>query len=358
MKGIRFFVLAAVLAAGAASAPAAGSSAAKQFGNDVADVVERVMPCVVVVRTEAVVVRAARDLFFGTLYGIPERLAGQGSGVIIRSDGHILTSGHVIEGADEIEVALPDGTQYPAALVGRDPATDLAVLKIRAPEDVRFPALEFGDSDRLRVGEFVIALGSPFSLNSSVTLGIVSQKGRSVGRLPYEDFIQTDASINPGNSGGPLVDLDGRLVGINAMIQTGSPLVQGNIGIGFAVPANLARQVADQLIERKVVERPWLGVQLQQVEQSMKGRGPVGREPGVVIGAVYPNTPAARVGLKEGDLVVKVNGVAVSSPREVQRQVFKGRVGDPVRLEVRRDGRKTEFEVVTDRMPNLLESSR
>ncbi|MBU1692333.1 MAG: trypsin-like peptidase domain-containing protein [Verrucomicrobia bacterium] len=336
---------------------AASPSVARQLGDTIADAVERVMPSVVVIRTESVVYRAAQDVFFGTLYGIPERLAGQGSGVIIRSDGHVLTSHHVIDRAEEIDVVLDDGTKYPADLVGRDPMTDLAVLKIRAPRGAKFTAIEAGDSDSLRVGEFVVAMGSPFSLNSSVTLGIVSQKGRSVGRLPYEDFIQTDASINPGNSGGPLVDMDGRMVGINAMIQTGSPFVQGNIGIGFAVPANLAMRIADQLMEHRVVDRPWLGVQLQDMETaSVPGRG-TSREPGVRIGEVFNNTPAARVGLAEGDVLLKVNGVPVSSPPAVQREVFKSRVGEAVKLELRRGDKEVVFEVITDRMPDFTQAA-
>jgi S1-C subfamily serine protease len=355
MKRIRRALVVATCLAAVSGTRAAGPSVARQLGDAVADAVDRVMPAVVVIRTESVVYHAAQDVFFGTLYGIPERLAGQGSGVIIRSDGHVLTSHHVIDRAEEIEVVLDDGTKYPADLVGRDPMTDLAMLKIRAPQGTTFPTIEAGDSDRLRIGEFVIAIGSPFSLNSSVTLGIVSQKGRSVGRLPYEDFIQTDASINPGNSGGPLVDLDGRMVGINAMIQTGSPLVQGSVGIGFAVPANLAMRIADQLVEHRVVDRPWLGVQLQEMEaRPLPGRGAT-REPGVRIGEIFNHTPAARVGLAEGDVILKVNGVPVSNPRAVQREVFKCRVGDAVKLDLRRGEKEVVFEVLTDRMPDFTQ---
>ncbi|HOW96958.1 MAG TPA: trypsin-like peptidase domain-containing protein [Kiritimatiellia bacterium] len=337
------------------TALAAGPSAARQFGAEVADAVERVMPAVVVVRTEATVYHPARDMFFGTLYGIPERLAGQGSGVIVRPDGYVLTSHHVIAGAEQVEVVLDDGTKYPADLVGRDPLTDLAVLKIKAPAETKFTAIEPGDSDALRVGEFVIAVGSPFSLDSSVTLGIVSQKGRSVGRLPYEDFIQTDASINPGNSGGPLVDVDGRMVGINAMIQTGGPMVQGSIGIGFAVPVNLAMRVAEQLIERGEVERPWIGIQMGEVDDSPLARRSVRREAGVRVLEVFNNTPASRVGMAEGDLIIKVNGVAVATPRAVQREIFKRRAGETITLEVQREDKAMAFEIVTDTMPDFTQ---
>lgn len=201
--------------------PLTGASpgVARQLGREIAAAVEKVMPAVVVVRTEAVLYLVAQDRFRGWLYEIPRRLAGQGSGVIFRPDGHILTCHHVVDGAQQIEVALHNGTLYPARLVGSDPESDLAVLKIEPPPG-GFPTVEAADSDAVRIGEFAIAVGSPFSLASSVTLGIVSQKGRSVGLLPYEDFIQTDASINPGNSGGPLVDVDGRLIGINDAITT------------------------------------------------------------------------------------------------------------------------------------------
>ena len=326
---------------------AVSANIARELGNAFADAVERVMPSVVVVRTEATVYHAARDLFFGQIYGIPERLAGQGSGVIISKDGYVLTSNHVIRNAEQIEVALHDGTKYPAELVGHDPMSDLAVLKIQAPTGASFKAITPGDSDKIRVGEFAIAVGSPFSLNSSVTVGIVSQKGRSVGLLPYEDFIQTDASINPGNSGGPLTDVDGRMIGINAVIQTGGPYSQGNIGIGFAVPVNLAMRVAESLITSGKVERPWLGLELRSLDKAA----------GVRVGGVFGNTPASRCGVAQGDIIVKVDEQPVYETRDVQRLVFKHRVGDTVKLEVRRGGQRILFEMVTERMPEIGQSA-
>jgi len=326
---------------------AASPNVARELGNAFADAVDRVMPSVVVVRTEATVYRVARDLFFGQIYGIPERLAGQGSGVIISKDGYVLTSKHVIQNAEQIEVVLHDGTKYAAQLVGHDPMSDLAVLKIRAPADAGFKAIVPGDSDNIRVGEFAIAIGSPFSLNSSVTVGIVSQKGRSVGLLPYEDFIQTDASINPGNSGGPLIDVDGRMIGINAMIQTGGPYSQGNIGIGFAVPVNLAMRVAESLISSGKMERPWLGLDLRSLDKTD------GAEGGVLVGEVFSNTPAMRSGVARGDVIVKIDEQPVYETRDVQRWVFKHRVGETVKLEVRREGQPVLFEIVTERMPEI-----
>ncbi|TAN39191.1 MAG: PDZ domain-containing protein [Verrucomicrobia bacterium] len=358
----------AMLWLGVASALAAGTGALKQFGREIADTVERAMPSVVVVRTEAVQYHLGRDPFWGRWYKIPERLAGQGSGVIIRKEGYVLTSNHVVEEAQHIQVALPDGTQFPAKIVGRDETTDLAVLKIEKAGTRVFSAIEPGDSDKVRVGEFAIAIGSPFTLNSSVTLGIVSQKGRAVGMLPYEDFIQTDASINPGNSGGPLVDVDGKLIGINAVIQTAGPDSQGNIGIGFAVPANLAMRVAGQLIDRGHVERPWLGIQMRDLAEDETAnhtthtwRGVAGRataEPvvatpktGVLVAEVIENGPAEKIGMRMGDVITGVDGQPVSAAHDVQKIVWMRGVGEALRVEILRGGQKKVLMVVTERMP-------
>jgi len=362
MKAWRWGLL--IWVAGAVAAPAVGPSVAKQMSTAVADVVERVMPAVVVVRTEATQVHLARDPFWGRVYRIPERLAGQGSGAIIRKEGYILTSYHVVKGAQQIEVVLPDGAKFPAKVVGRDAVTDLAVLKIEKAGNREFPVIAPGDSDKMRVGEFVIAIGSPFSLNSSVTLGIISQKGRAVGLLPYEDFIQTDASINPGNSGGPLVDMDGRLAGINAVIQTASPYAQGNIGIGFAVPANLALRVANELIAHGRIDRPWLGIQMRDRDAEAELTTRTGRHArtlsaarGVEVVEVIENAPADKAGLQVGDVIVRVADQPVTSTHAVQSMVWKYHSGDAIPIEVNRRGQTRVFKVVTERMPDLGRAS-
>jgi len=374
MKKLSAILVAGWLVAGAGwAAPtspppalAGGSGALKAFGREIADMVERVMPSVVVVRTEAVEYHIARDPYHGRWYKIPERLAGQGSGVIIRKEGYVLTSNHVVEDAQHIQVALPDGTQFSARVVGHDETTDLAVLKVEQSGSRVFTPIEPGDSDQVRVGEFAIAIGSPFTLNSSVTLGIVSQKGRAVGMLPYEDFIQTDASINPGNSGGPLVDVEGKLIGINAVIQTASPYSQGNIGIGFAVPVNLAVRVAKDLIEHGHVQRPWLGIQMRDPEET-GGGAPAARRgrnaraapeaavapvrKGVFVAEVVTQGPADKAGLHAGDLITSVDGQNVASVHDVQKAVWLRGAGEALRVDVQRDGQKKSVLVTTEPMP-------
>ena len=346
-------------------AQAGGSGALKAFGREIADMVERVMPSVVVVRTEAVEYHLARDPYHGRWYKIPERLAGQGSGVIIRKEGYVLTSNHVVEDAQHIQVALPDGSQFTAQVVGFDAMTDLAVLKIEKAGNRVFTPIEPGDSDKVRVGEFAIAIGSPFTLNSSVTLGIVSQKGRAVGMLPYEDFIQTDASINLGNSGGPLVDVEGKLIGINAVIQTAGPAAQGSIGIGFAVPVNLAVRVAKDLIEHGHVQRPWIGIQMRDPEEyggdAAVRHGRNGRaapeaaaapaRKGVFVAEVVTQGPADKAGLHAGDLITSVDGQSVASVHDVQKVVWLRGAGEALRVEVQRDGQKKSVLVTSEPMP-------
>ncbi|MCO5061774.1 MAG: trypsin-like peptidase domain-containing protein [Kiritimatiellae bacterium] len=341
MKGLKktaLLALSALLLSGAPLARAVSVGAAKAMSSAVADIVERAMPAVVVVRTESTGYSLAQDWMFGRIYRLPERLAGMGSGVIINKEGFVLTNGHVVDGAQQIEVVLNDQRKYSATLVGQDPQTDLAVLRINTTEKTDFPFLEMGDSDALRVGEFVMAIGSPFSLSSSVTLGIVSQKGRAIGALPYEDFIQTDAAVNRGNSGGPLVDMDGKMVGINTIIQT-TGYSQGNIGISFAIPINLASEVAQSIMRNGRWQRPWIGIQMEDTGAR------------VIIRRVIPHSPAEAAGLQSGDIIAAINENAIQQAREVQRLIMSQAPGTQVTIRVLRDGNTIDLSLATEAMP-------
>ncbi len=338
------------LAVIAQAAAAASGGLLRQLSSEIADTVDRVMPSVVVVRTEATRYYRAFDWAFGRSVVIPERLAGLGSGVIIDAEGHVLTSAHVVQGAQQITLALSNGREMKAEPVGIDPSTDLAVLRLVDAGAEEIVPIAMGDSDAVRVGEIVIAVGSPFSLSSSVTLGILSQKQRSVGLLPFEDFLQTDAPINPGNSGGPLVDVDGRLIGINAVIQTGGPNARGNLGIGFAVPVNLARRVADSILRNGYFARPWIGIRPSELPPARGSGAPEG----VVVEAVFEGTPAAEKGMLEGDVIVSIQGQPVRSLQDLQRGILESALGTPLRLVVHRGGADIELRVPTVAVPGAV----
>jgi serine protease Do len=253
-----------------------------------------------------------------------------GSGVIASADGYIVTNFHVVRGADTIVVRLADQSEFGAKLVGSDGKSDLALLKIDARG---LPAMPFGDSDRLEVGEPVMAIGNPFGLDQTVTTGIVSAKERFIGSGPYDDFIQTDASVNPGNSGGALVDTRGALVGINTAIfsQTG-----GSVGIGFAIPVNIAKDVLAQLRERGTVVRGYLGVAVTPVTPDASRTARLNARRGALVAEVVPGSPAAEAGIKPGDVVVRFNGEAIQDPHDLTRRVAGTPPGTNVTLEVAR----------------------
>ena len=268
---------------------------------------------------------------------------GIGSGVIVRKDGTVLTNNHVVAEADELKVRLSDGRTLPAKVVGTDERADLAVLRIEAKEE--FPAARLGDSDRLRVGEWVLCIGSPMSveLGHTVTAGIVSAKGRSsVGLADYEDYIQTDAAINPGNSGGPMLNLDGEVVGVNTAISSRSG---GNEGIGFAVPSSMAKVIMDQLIEHGKVVRGWLGVMIQNVGQDLAEAMELPDTRGAVVGEVVEDGPAAKAGLKPGDVIRSVAGRAAVDVAEVRNRIALTAPGTDLALGVLRDGEERTVHV-------------
>ena len=271
-----------------------------------------------------------------------------GSGVVASGDGYVVTNFHVVRGADAIVVRLADQSEFQAKLVGTDPKTDLALLKI---EGRGLAAMPFGDSDRLEVGEPVMAIGNPFGLDQTVTTGIVSAKERFIGSGPYDDFIQTDASVNPGNSGGPLVDVRGALVGINSAIfsQTG-----GSVGIGFAIPVNIAKDVLRQLRETGKVVRGYLGVAVAPVTPEVRRASNLPAPRGALIAEIVSGSPAAAAGLKPGDAIVRYQGEELHDPRDLTRRVAATPPGTSVKLEVVRPG--GERVTLTARIGELKET--
>jgi serine protease Do len=260
---------------------------------------------------------------------------GAGSGVIVSSDGYVLTNDHVVEGAKEITVTLPDNREFTGKVVGLDPQTDLAVVKIDATD---LPFVPWGNSAELRVGEYVLAVGNPFGLNSTVTLGIVSALGRGgMGITQYEDFIQTDAAINPGNSGGALVNTRGELVGINTAIFSQSG---GYQGVGFAVPTNLAKPVYESLVSTGKVVRGFLGVGIQAVTTDLAQSFQLEHTKGALVTNVVPGSPADEAGIKRGDVIIEYQGKPVVDPRNLQHQVIRTTVGSEVKMVIIRDGQK------------------
>ncbi|MDP3428497.1 MAG: trypsin-like peptidase domain-containing protein, partial [Humidesulfovibrio sp.] len=267
------------------------------------------------------------ERYFNQQEATPRKLSSLGSGFIISSDGYIVTNNHVVAEADEIKVKLLSRDKpYDAKVIGRDPETDLALLKIEAGGGL--PVLSFGNSDATRVGEWVLAIGNPFGLGHTVTAGIISAKGRHIGAGPFDSFLQTDASINPGNSGGPLIDMDGKVVGINTAI------VPNGQGIGFATPSSQADKIIQQLKSGKKIKRGWLGITMQELdENTAKGVGL--KEPkGVLVAQVIPGDPADKGGLKTGDVIVKVAGQPVDNPGTLLQRVASLRPGDKVLLTV------------------------
>jgi len=278
--------------------------------------------------------------FYQRFFGVPQEYNQNslGSGFIISKDGTILTNNHVVQNADEIVVKLSDGHQYQAKLVGNDPKTDLAIIRIEGGKG-DFPTVPLGNSDQLEVGEWVIAVGNPFGLGQTVTTGIVSAKGRVIGAGPYDDFIQTDASINPGNSGGPLFNLNGEVIGINtAIIASGQ-------GIGFAIPVNTAKNFAPQLLQKGKVTRGYLGVNIQDITPELAKSFGIKEDMGALVAGVAPGGPAEKAGVQAGDLVVAFNGKPISASHDLPVLVSQSPIGAKLPIEVVRKGQHKNFVV-------------
>ena len=333
---------------------------ATALGKEFEKIAARVSPAVVSITTVRVVESGGGlgplERFFGQQlpegfgFNAPERQfrrRGLGSGVIVSADGYILTNSHVVAEAEKLTVTLQDERQFEAEVVGTDPPTDLAVLKI---ENEDLPTAALGDSEQLATGAFVIAIGSPFGLAHTVTIGNVSAKGRAnVGIAEYEDFIQTDAAINPGNSGGPLVNMQGQVVGINTAIfsRTG-----GSLGIGFAVPSTMAEYVMQAIREKGHVTRGWLGVSIQDVTPQLAEALGIEREHGALVADVLPDTPAAEAGIKRGDIIYKLNGDKVEDTRDLRREVAAVAPGTKVTVTVARDGEEKQLDVSVGERPS------
>jgi serine protease Do len=358
---------------GAASMPAAvvrdkGPIPLGSLENGFASILKPALPAVVNISSSKVVKSKAETTpffndpffrqFFGDQFGQqmrprPEREQSLGSGVIVTPDGTIITNNHVIDGASDIKVFLSDNREFQAKVVGADPKTDVAVLRINA---TGLPTLPLGDSTKLQVGDLVLAIGDPFGIGRTATMGIVSATGRGgLGIESYEDFIQTDASINPGNSGGALIDLHGDLIGINTAILSGGS--GGNQGIGFAIPIAMARNVMDQIVHHGKVVRGYLGVHIQSVSPEIAKQFGLGQPHGVLIGDVSPDTPGARAGLKRGDVVLEVNGQPVDQANQLQLQISQMSPGTSVKLQIWRDGKTQDLTVTLGELPEKAEKA-
>ncbi|MBW2098222.1 MAG: DegQ family serine endoprotease [Deltaproteobacteria bacterium] len=361
------------------------SCAASSFASDIDDqnialldrtakafaaVVKKAVPAVVFVRVEKTVESRGtaspfqfqepfdffNDPFFERFFGphfqprrrMPRkfRQRGQGSGFIISKDGYILINNHVVGDADLIKVKLSDGREFKAKVIGTDPQSDVAVIKIDA---TNLPVLRLGDSDKLEVGEWVIAIGNPFGLSQTVTVGVVSAKGRSrIGINDYEDFIQTDAAINPGNSGGPLVNIHGEAVGMNTAIFSRSG---GYMGIGFAIPINMAKAIKDQLLKKGKVTRGWLGVVIQDIDEELAKSFGLEKTEGVLIAEVSEGSPAEKAGLKQGDIILRLNGKKVDDLGELRNKIALTAPGTKVKLEVLRENKRRTIQVTIGEQP-------
>jgi serine protease Do len=316
-----------------------------------------ISPSVVNISTTKVMKRetgpSPEDPFFDFLnpfhnFKMPKKWKEQslGSGVIVSADGYIITNNHVVEQADEIRVTLFDKRSFTAKIIGADTKTDIAIVKIAA-DNLR--AAQWGDSDKLQVGEFVLAIGNPYGLSHTVTMGIISAVGRAnVGIADYEDFIQTDAAINPGNSGGPLVNVKGELIGVNTAIFSRSG---GYQGIGFAVPSNMARLVMNQLIDKGKVTRGWLGVTIQELTPELSQKFGLKSEKGALVGDVAKGSPAEKAGIKRGDIISEYNGKKISDVGNLRNMVAQSKVGSEIPITIQRGGKEYAVKVVIVELP-------
>ena len=368
--GASIMVLGVLMACSAPAQPKdQGIQDLRQMGRAFASVAKSVSPGVVFIRVDKTVRNQPvqffgsergdpfRDdflrRFFGNDDGQPQHLVGQGSGFVISPKGYILTNDHVIGEADKVTVTLQDGRVFTAKTIGTDPQSDVAVIKIEAD---KLNTLPLGDSDSLVTGEWVIAVGNPFGLSHTITAGIVSATGRSsVGITDYEDFIQTDAAINPGNSGGPLVDLEGKVIGMNTAIAGGGG---GNVGVGFAIPIKMAKAISDQLITHGAVTRGYLGVIIQDVTPDLAKSFGLDNSNGVVVSQVMENSPGSKAGLQEGDVILTLSGQPVVRSSDLRNEIAMTGPGKKMTLVVLRDGKRQSLDVTIGTQPSTGQAER
>ncbi|MFZ2958094.1 MAG: Do family serine endopeptidase [Candidatus Ozemobacteraceae bacterium] len=352
-----------------------GSNAAREMQNTFITVARELKPSVVnirIERTESEQEGPSMDLFgtpddspFGDFFNkffkehpgngkrrfkMPRnpKTEGAGSGVIFDEKGIILTNNHVVKGATLIMVKFQDGHELKAKVIGQDPQSDIAIIKVDSP--ISLPAAKFADSDGVQVGQWAIAIGSPMGLDQSVTVGVISAVGRSgLGASPIEDFIQTDAGINPGNSGGPLVDLDGNVIGINTLIYNAP-----GAGIGFAIPSNMAKRVASQIVSKGSVERPYVGITMSPVTPELAEHFSLPDKNGTVIMEINPGTPGAKAGLQLMDIIRSIDGKPMNSSNDVQKLVLSKNVGDVVQMKILREGSEKTIPITLERMPRTF----
>src|SRR5947209_14831249 len=346
-----------------AAAAEAGKDVVHQLNNAFAKVFETVAPSVVIIeiskKNESNESSPLDDLFF---QGPPDEnnprrnpgglrpVQSEGSGFIARSDGYVFTNFHVVEGADKIDVKLRDGRSFPARVIGTDEKTDIAVIKIDAKD---LPVVKLGDSDTVRVGQFAFAIGAPFKLDYTFTYGVISGKGRSkllqTGAYSISDYLQTDASINPGNSGGPLCDIDGKVIGMNTLING------MNRGLGFAIPVNMAKEIGTELIAGHKIMRPWLGIRIETLGDDPSIRDLLnGADKGVVVRTIEADAPASKSDLRPFDLITQLDGTPIETDSQLQHEVLKKKIGQSVQLTVWRKGQTVKVPIKTGELPNEI----
>ncbi|MGC2061339.1 MAG: DegQ family serine endoprotease [Thermodesulfovibrionales bacterium] len=368
LGGVSYYLLGELTGKHKGYPPVAGPNVPKQIvdtSKAFSEIAGAVSPAVVNISSTKIVKRDANPLFDDQFFDLfnpfrefktPKKWKEQslGSGVIVSADGYIITNNHVIEQAQEIRITLFDKRSFKARIIGSDPKTDIAVVKVDAKD---LPTVQWGDSDKLQVGEFVLAIGNPFGLSHTVTMGIISAVGRAnVGIADYEDFIQTDAAINPGNSGGPLVNIKGELIGINTAIFSRSG---GYQGIGFAVPSNMVRLVMGQLEQKGKVTRGWLGVTIQELTPELSQKFGLKQSKGALVGDISKGSPAEKAGIRRGDIITEYDGKKVKDVGNLRNMVAQSKVGTEVPVAIQRGDKEYTVKVLIAELPReLAESSQ